>query len=62
MKSEIRNPKSETNSKFENEFQNAWPCRMNFAVPRFEFSAFPIRICFGFRISDFGFSSTRMPS
>src|SRR5205807_2127451 len=44
-KSETRNPKSETNSKLEEENE----------ARQFRVFLFGIRICFGFRHSDFGF-------
>src|ERR1043166_1647620 len=58
MKSEIRNPKSETSSKFEmRKSQN--PPRVQRSRLQQLLIAF-IRICFGFRISDFGFALSSM--
>src|ERR1043165_9252712 len=52
LKSELRTPKSETNSKFEFAKPNA---RRASVVSLLDLI---IGICFGFRISDFGFSSS----
>jgi hypothetical protein len=47
LKLEIRNSKSETSSQFRN----------HITVMRFDHSNLPFRICFEFRISNFGFHS-----
>src|SRR5689334_16559820 len=54
-KSEIRSTKSETNPKSKKQIRNEernW-CLSQAAVP--VISSFGFRICFGFRVSDFGF-------
>src|SRR5438552_4575218 len=54
-KSEIRNPKSETNSN-EQRSKSSKPSRRGRADwSGFEDSSFEFGACFGFRISDFGF-------
>src|SRR5438552_16914815 len=54
-KSEIRNPKSETNSN-EPRSKSSKPSRRRRAVwSGFENLSFEFGVCFGFRVSDFGF-------
>jgi len=54
-KSEIRNPKSETNSNERmKEIQNGLSASTSVPVSPFPFLNFSL--CFGFRVSDFGFS------
>src|SRR5438552_18411383 len=54
-KSEIRNPKSETNSN-EQRSKSSKPSRRRRANwSGFENLSFEFRACFGFRVSDFGF-------
>jgi hypothetical protein len=53
MKSEIRNPKSETNPKFEGRNFSNCADRSAAMFWKFEFSDFEFVSDFGFRISDF---------